>query len=198
MVIAIIGILVGIVSSATIGVVRNGRAKRADAMCSVLNQAIASYYAQKGQWPDAIEKYARNMGDKETVTLSPDDADGVFQEIVKKSVGSGATMHLVDAHALFVVNKSRLKNGGEGCYDNHGDSAFDSYCGGKGCTTGQDFSSATRAGAKTKIPVASMAFGYQGTKEGKFCRFWITYNGRTDSVSVSRKNPAKTYPEDWE
>ena len=197
-VIAIIGILIGIVSTATIGAVRNGRAKRAEAMCSVLNQAIASYYAQKGEWPAAIEKYAKDMGEKETVTLTQDDADQVFREIVKASVGAGATMRLVDAHALFVIDSSKLKNSGEGCYDNHDDETYDSYCGNKGCANGIDFAMATRAGSKKKIPLSNMAFGYQSTKQGKFSRFWIVYNGRTDSVTVSRRNPDKKYPEDWE
>ena len=205
-VIAIIGILLGIVSTAATGAVRNGRSKRAQAMCSVLNQAISSYYARRGEWPAAIEKYAKNMGDKETVTLSPDDTDQVFREIVKKSVGSGATLQLIDAHALFVIDASKLKNGGKGCYDNHSEKDFETYCGNKGCANGQDFSSATRAGGKKKIPVDSMAFGYQGTKSARFCRFWITYNGRTDSVSVSRQDPDmlrdangnNQYPGDWE
>lgn len=197
-VVAIIGILLGIVSTATIGSIRNGRAKRAEAMCSVLSQAISSYYAQKGEWPTAIEAYARNMGDKETVTLSASDADSVFREIVKKSVGAGATMHLLDAQALFVAEASKVQNSGEGCYDNHDDKTYDSYCGDKHCINGRDFSSATKSGAKNRLSVDNMAFGYQGTRAGKFCRFWITYNGRTDSVSVSRQNPGKNYPGDWE
>ena len=197
-VIAIIGVLMGIVSVASIGAIRNGRAKRASAMCTVLNQAISSYYAQKGEWPPAIEQHARNMGDKETVTLTPSEADSVFREIVKKSVGSGATLQLVDAHALFVANASKVKNNGEGCYGNHSDKTYNSYCGDKNCINGMDFERATRAGAKSRLSVNDMAFGYQSTREGKFSRFWITYNGRTDSVSVSRQNPAKEYPGDWE
>ena len=197
-VVAIIGILLGIVSTATIGSIRNGRAKRASAMCSVLSQAISSYYAQKGEWPAAIESYAKNMGDKETVTLTADQADQVFREIVKKSVGSGATMHLVDAHALFVAKASDVKNNNEGCYDNHDDKTYDTYCGDKSCANGQEFASATRKGSKNRLSVNDMAFGYQGTRAGKFCRFWITYNGRTDSVSVSRQNPDREYPGDWE
>ena len=197
-VVAIIGILLGIVSTATIGSIRNGRAKRASAMCSVLSQAISSYYAQKGEWPSAIESYAKNMGDKETVTLTADQADQVFREIVKKSVGSGATMPLVDAQGLFVAKAGNVKNNNEGCYDNHDDKTYDTYCGDKHCVNGQDFSSATRAEAKNRLSVNDMAFGYQGTRAGKFCRFWITYNGRTDSVSVSRQNPAREYPGDWE
>lgn len=197
-VVAIIGILLGIVSTATIGSIRNGRAKRAEAMCSVLSQAISSYYAQKGEWPTAIENYAKNMGDRETVTLSANDADSVFREIVKKSVGSGATMHLLDAQALFVAEASKIKNNSEGCYDNHDDKTYNSYCGDKHCVNGRDFSNATQKGGRNRLSVDNMAFGYQGTRAGKFCRFWITYNGRTDSVNVSRKNPSKEYPEDWE
>ena len=197
-VVAIIGILLGIVSTATIGSIRNGRAKRASAMCSVLSQAISSYYAQKGEWPSAIESYAKNMGDKETVTLTADQADQVFREIVKKSVGSGATMPLVDAQGLFVAKAGNVKNNNEGCYDNHDDKTYDTYCGDKSCANGQEFASATRKGSKNALSVSDMAFGYQGTRAGKFCRFWITYNGRTDSVSVSRQNPAREYPGDWE
>ncbi len=197
-VVAIIGILLGIVSTATVGSIRNGRAKRASAMASVLSQAISSYYAQKGEWPSAIEAHAQNMGEKETVTLTASEADSVFREIVKKSVGSGATMQLVDAQALFVAEANKVKNNNEGCYDNHDDKTYDSYCGDKHCVNGQDFASATRAGAKNRLSVNDMAFGYQGTRAGKFCRFWITYNGRTDSVSVSRQNPGRQYPEDWE
>lgn len=197
-VVGIIGILLGIVSTAMIGAVRNGRAKRAEAMGKVLGQAIASYYATEGKWPDAIESKASNMGDKETVTLTKDEADQVFRQIVEKSVGSGASMQYVDAHALFVAVTRNLKNNGEGCYGNHGDSAFTSYCGDKKCVNGMDFSLATNPKAKTNYRVNELSFGYQSTKEGKFSRYWIVYNGRTDSVSVSRKNPDKSYPEDWE
>lgn len=197
-VVAIIGVLLGIVSTATIGAIRNGRAKRAEAMGKVLNQAIASYYATEGKWPDAIEGKAGNMGDKEKVTLSANEADQVFRQVVGKSVGSGAGMQYVDAHALFVAVTRNLKNNSEGCYGNHGEKAFTSYCGDKNCVNGMDFSSATNPKAKKSYSVDELSFGYQSTKEGKFSRYWIVYNGQTDSVSVSRKNPEKEYPEDWE
>ena len=197
-VMGIIGILLGIISTAAIGAVRNGRAKRAEAMCKVLSQAISSYYAREGKWPDAIEGKAGSMGDKEKVTLSAHEADQVFRQIVEKSVGSGASAQYVDAHALFVAVTRNLKNNGEGCYGNHGDSAFDSYCGNKKCVTGMDFALATNPKAKKNYRVNDLSFGYQSTKEGKFSRFWIVYNGQTDSVTVSRKNPDKSYPEDWE
>ena len=197
-VIAIIGVLVSLVSVAVGGSLRNGRTKRAEAMCRVLQQSITMYYTKTGQWPKAIESKADNMsGDKDTYTFTGAEADQIFQEIVKKSTGSGATMALVDASALFVADANRLKNGGDGCYDNHNDKSKTSYCGDQHCVKGTDFTRASKQG-KGHIPLTSMAFGYQATKSGNFCRFWITYNGKTDTVTVSRKNPGKTYPSDWD
>ena len=196
-VIAILGILLGLVSVAIGGSLRNGRAKRAEAMCRVLQQSIAMYYTKVGEWPSAIESKANSMsGDSDTYVFSPDETDQIFQEIVKRSTGSGATMSLVDASALFVANKDKLKMNREGCYDNHSGKSLDSYCGDQTCANGTDFSRACRQG-KGHIPLTSMAFGYQATKSGKFSRFWITYNSKTDSVTVSRKNPKKHYPPDW-
>lgn len=197
-VIAIIGVLLGIVSVAANGAIRNGRAKRATAMCNVLQQALATYYAQKGEWPSKIETQAKNMGKETTHTFAATDADAIFQEIVKASVGANATMPVVDASALFVANASHLKNNKEGCYDNHGDKALSkTFCGDKNCINGVDFSTASKKG-RGHIPISNMAFGYQATKSGKFSRFWITYNVRTDTVTVSRKRPGYDYPKDWE
>lgn len=197
-VIAIIGVLLGLVTVAVGGALRNGRTKRATAMCNVLQQAIAMYYTKTGTWPKAIETRANNMtGDKDTYTFTPSETDAIFQEIVRKSTGSGATMALVDASGLFVADANRLRNNKEGCYDNHGEPSLSSYCGNQHCIGGVDFSSAVKSG-RDHIALNNMAFGYQATATSRFSRFWITYNSRTDSVSVSRKNPNKKYPQDWE
>lgn len=196
-VVAIIGILLGIVSVAANGAIRNGRAKRATAMCNVLQQAIATYYAQKGEWPSKIETQSKSMGNETTHTFSGQDADAIFQELVKASVGSSATMPVVDASALFVAKANQLKNNKEGCYDNHGDKALKTFCGDKKCINGVDFTIASKKG-KGHIPISNMAFGYQASRSGKFSRFWITYNVRTDSVTVSRQRPGYEYPNDWE
>ena len=189
-VVAIIGILLGIVSVAANGALRNGRVKRASAMCSVLQQAVSSYCVQKGRWPDTIETRSKNMDGKDAYTFTGEEADKIFQEIVKSSTGANATMSLLDASGLFVVNASRLKNNGEGCYDNHADKTQKTYCGDQNCVNGVDFSVAAKKG-KGHIPISSMAFGYPGADAGKFRRYWITYNGRTDSVTVSQENPDK-------
>jgi len=198
-VVAIIGVLLGIVSVAAQGAIRNGWAKRAEAMGRILQQAIATYYAKKGQWPTVIEAKSANMGNKITHTFSPTDADSIFREIVKASVGSGATMPVVDASALFVAQSSKLRKNGEGCYDNHGESSLKTFCGNQKCVNGIDFSTASKKG-KGHISINNMAFGYAAVGSGKFSRYWITYNARTDSVSVTRKRPDyndSDYPQDW-
>lgn len=197
-VVAILGILLGIVSTAVTGSVKNGRKRRAEAMCSMLNQAIATYYQQEGKWPSTIESRSGNMGNKSKYTFSGDDADKIFREIVEDSVGNKAKRYLIDASALFVADANKLRNSGNGCFDNHSDRDSSSFCGDKRCINGVDFATASNQGGKNHIPIGNMAFGYAGTAHGKFCRFWVTYNSQTDTVTVSRKHPNRTYPSSWE
>lgn len=200
-VVAIISVLLGIVSVAAQGALRNGRAKRATAMCNVMEQAIATYYAKRGQWPSVIESKSKSMGNDTTYTFTPNETDTIFREIVKASIGANASMPLVDATALFVANAGKLKKNGEGCYDSHGESGLKTFCGNQHCINGVDFSVASKKG-KGHISINNMAFGYAATRSGKFSRYWITYNAKTDSVSVTRKNPKydgyNDYPKDWE
>ena len=195
-VISIIGILLGIVTTAATGSIKNGRTRRAQAMASALQQAIAAYYAQEGEWPSVIESRSGNMGNKIKYTFTATEGDQILREVVRKSIGTGASRPLVDATALFVANASRVR--GDGCFDVHGDRNCTAYCGDKQCINGVDFSLAANKDSKVHISLNNMAFGWQGRTNGKFCRFWITYNSQTDSVSVSRKHPDKTYPVDWE
>ena len=195
-VIAIIGILLGIVTTAATASVRNGRTRRAEALGRALEQAISAYYAQEGKWPDAIESRTSSMGNRVEYTFSATEADQIFRDVVRKSVGSSVSRPLVDASALFVANAGRVR--GDGCFDNHSDRNCTSYCGDQHCVNGVDFSLASKRDSKVHVPLNSMAFGWQGRTNGRFCRYWITYNSQTDSVSVSRRNPDRTYPNDWE
>ena len=201
-VIAILGILLGIVSTAVVGSVKNGRKRRAEATCSMLEQALATYYQQKGSWPGAIESKTEGMVNETKHVFSATETDSIIRELVKDSVGRTATRYVIDASALFVTTAGKLKNGGNGCFDNHSDRSCKSYCGNQRCIGGLDFMTASNPKSKDHIGIDNMAFGYAGTKHGKFCRFWITYNGQTDTVKVTRKHPdldrAGEYPPDWE
>ena len=186
-VVGIISVLVTIVITAAAGAIRQARTRRADAMCSALQTALTAYYAQEGKWPKVIEDYADRA--KEGIhTFSASDTDKIFQEIVGKGFGkaSGRRSTLVDASALFVADKGRLQNGGKGCSDNHGNRHKSNFCGNQHCIAGIDFSLAANRNSKHYINFSNMAFGYQGTVHGKFCRFWVTYNPRTDTVGVSK------------
>ena len=191
MVVAVISVLIGIVSVAASGAIRNARSRRADAMRIALEQGIAAYYAQEGKWPDAIESKAGSMTE-DTYTFNTSETDDIFQQVVGKAFGKGGGRKsvLVDPSALFVANSSRLGNNGEGCYDNHSNQNKSTYCGDKKCIPGLDFLIAANRNGKDYITLTKMAFGYQG-EEGKFRRYWITYNGKTDSVTVSKDNPNK-------
>ncbi len=191
MVVAVISVLIGIVSVAASGAIRNARSRRADAMRVALEQGIAAYYAQEGKWPDAIESKAGSMTE-DTYTFNTSETDDIFQQVVGKAFGKGGGRKsvLVDPSALFVADSNRLGNNREGCYDNHSNKNKSTYCGDKKCITGLDFLIAVNRNGKDPISFNKLAFGYQG-EEGKFRRFWITYNGKTDSVTVSKENPNK-------
>jgi len=193
-VIAVIGILGAIVTNAAMGSLKKARERRASMMCTVLEQAIAAYYAQLGSWPDTIEQVANGDGDdSDKYTFTPDQTDEIFGEVVGTGFRLSKNLKgspLIDATALFVANKNRLGNSKRGCYDNHHKSKDrTTYCGGRGCISGVDFTTAVAKSGKHHIQFRDMAFGYQGSEEGKFCRFWITYNRKTDSVTVSKRGP---------
>lgn len=180
-VVAIIGVLLGIVTAVATSSLKNTRERRGDAMASAFQQAIAAYYAQEGEWPNGIENIAKSYSkDKSSYTLTASEAEPVFREIVENSVGANATRPLIDASALFVAKASLVK--GDGCNDNHDDKNKTSYCGDKRCVNGVDFTEALKSG----MSVSEMAFGWQGREYGKFRRFWITYNAKTDTVKVSK------------
>ena len=177
-VVAIIGVLLGIVTTVATSSMKNARGRRAEAMRSAFEQAIATFYAQEGKWPGPIETMADNASSS-TNLLTAAQADQVFSEIVEKSVGANASRPLIDASALFVAKKSAVD--GDGCFDKHGDKSAKDYCGNRRCVTGMDFTLAVSKGWS----VSEMAFGWQGVEYGRFRRFWITYNAKTDSVTVA-------------
>ena len=183
-VISIIAVLSTIVVIAAQGAIKQSRSRRAAAMRVALEQAVSSYYAQTGKWPDVIERKAEQM-DEESYTFSPSETDAIFQKVVGKAFGKDGTRSiLVDSSALFVANATKLHNDHKGCFDNHGDRRASNYCGNKGCINGCDFMLAANRNSKSYINFSNMAFGYAGPENGKFCRFWITYNAKTDSVTV--------------
>jgi len=165
-VIAVLSLLLTISFNVASQAFRNGRKRRQQAMRVAIEQSIAAYYAQEGEWPKTIENKTTNMGDSPTYTFSSGEANDILQEVVGKAYGKsgGIKSSLIDASALFVC-----REGG----------AID-----QGRANGVDFTVATAKGGKHQIPFSQMSFGYADLDTGKFKRFKITYNARTDAVTV--------------
>ena len=165
MVIGVIAVLMTIVTTTAMSSMRGSREKRTEAMRVALQTAITTYQAQdsEGKWPKEIETFAEKA---ESAVLSESDAQKVFQKIVQMSIGQGERyLPLIDPKGLFVAPYGVMD--------------------GKGA--GRSFSEARQGdGRRQKLPVAQMAFGYQGKMTGRFHRFNIVYHAQTDSVEVSK------------
>lgn len=164
MVIAIIGVLSGIVMSIATGALRSARSRRTETMRVLWESAIATYYAQNsaGKWPDEIDALAK---DGRSGVLSESDAQKVFRKIVKRSVGKDGFSPLIDPTGLFVA-RSGIKDG-------------------KG--TGLNYDEARHGDGKRRQAIGpdQMDFGYQGKISGRFHRFNIIYHAQSDSVKVT-------------
>lgn len=171
--VGIIAILLTIVIVAARGSLGKAREHRTEAMRVALEQAIAAYYAQAGEWPHAIEARIDSIrGNSYTFTES--ETDSIFREVVAKALGGakGEKATLVDVSALFVAKTAELRKG---------EKKWCAHCG-PGC----DFSELQSKGARVQDLVGQYSFGYPCTDHGRFCRFGIRYNVKSDAVSVTK------------
>ena len=177
MVVAVLAVLTGLVTTAASAAMRNARGKRAEAMKHALQAGIATYYAQKDYWPprggklESLAKGSDGSG-KNIVYLADGEYDQVLAEIAKTSAGQQGGNPMVDLTGMTVANKSSAnrKNG-----------------------TGQDYRNAVKknkAHGKT-ISLSDMVFGYSDSKTGYFRRFVIQYNIASDSVVVLTQDEYK-------
>jgi len=161
MVVGIISVLVTITFSAISGSIKRARSQKAAALCTLVEQGIATYYAQKGNWP--VEPGdPDNNSDVYTYTGSQ------VREMVKKVVEQAKEGNpMIDVSGLFV-------------------STSDGEPGSRGY--GMDFMTAIHGSKKNakKIKLAQMYFGYPDPNTGYFRRFKMTYSPATDKVMVSQ------------
>ena len=160
LVVAVLAILITIVATAASGAIKSARERRRDAMAVVLREGIATYYARNGKWPGGIESKAES-GDSHT--FSGSEADAVFREVVKGSVGRKNPY--LDPHSLMVAPS--------GVAD--------------GKSYGAPFMEVRKKNPPPhlrRLGVESMSFGYQDPSSGRFRRYSIYYNAASDSVEV--------------
>lgn len=166
MVIAIIAILATIVTTAASSSIKQARKNKANAIARIVEQGLATYYAQKGQWPISVDNMGAD-GDREAQATATRELDGSqVRECVRKicqETKEGNPM--LDVSGLFVSSQN-----GEG-----------------GRQYGLDFMSAIHGVRKQnprKMKLNDMYFGYPEADHGWFRRLRIVYHLNTDQMKV--------------
>jgi prepilin-type N-terminal cleavage/methylation domain-containing protein len=173
-VIAVLAILMGIVTTAASSAIKQARDRRASAMKVTLQAGLATYYARENKWPNAIESFADNRpSDKTSVEITGVNADNAFKQLVKESMKNKGEPY-IDPSSLFVANASRVPNNPKGANGKLRE------------VYGADFREAIKKNSKRHIEIDNMAFGYPDKETGYFLRYKIIYNSQTDSVTVSQ------------
>lgn len=175
MVIGIIAVLMGIVTTAASSSVKMSRTRRAEALCTLVQTGLATYYAQKDRWPITFGSGSNNEGadghsDEDVYVLSGSDVQKCVKALVDEAKAGNPVM---DISGLWVSRSNGEMSGGR---VNRG-------------MVGMDFMSAVRGTkqSKRKMKTSEMFFGYPDPETGAFLRFKMTYSRAADSITVSKQ-----------
>ncbi len=176
MVVGIIGILMGIATTAISSSIKQARVHKSTTSRRILEQGFATYYAQKGKWPGAIgERIANGSlgtrsndegvdGDSNTdrYVLTASEIDEMVRALINETKKNNPMM---DISGLYVSRDQ----------GNPGSKA-----------RGMDFMDAIRGTkqSKKKMKVAEMHFGYPDAGSGYFRHYKVVYSIPTDEMKV--------------
>lgn len=173
MVVGIIAVLLGIVTTAASESMRGARNRRADAVIALVQAGLAAYYAQNDEWPISFSGKEGNhkLDDQGTVDKNQYDLTATEVRNCVKEVVEAAKRGtpLVDVSGLWVSRSDGETSGKKGI--------------------GMDFMSAVRGTRKStqKMKLAEMYFGYPRESDGAFERFGMGYSIPTDQLVVGRR-----------
>lgn len=189
MVLGIIAVLMGIVTTAASESIRGARSRKADALCNIVQAGFAAYYAQFDEWPGPIgqmiasgslgtrtnvEGYNYNS-DPEKFVLTIKENDDCIREMVLKTKEG---IPMMDVSGLFVSKD-------EGRYgDKSRGLDFMQAATIKGMSEAK--SKLRGATGGKRLTVANMHFGYPDPETGNFRHFKIIYSIPTDAFSVRK------------
>lgn len=164
MVVAILGILLGIITTAAASAIRQARARKAEACCKIVQAGLETYYAQKGEWPGG--EIAANSND-DTYILSEGEFQAMMRDLIKEYKSGNPCL---DISGLFVSR----------------------YSGAPGTKNiGLDFATAIRGTKKDKngqrMSTGEMHFGYPDVNHGYFRNFKVVYSIPTDQIKVMKQ-----------
>lgn len=182
MVVGIIAVLMGIVTTAAASSIKASRQQKAKALCTIVQTALATYREQKGRWPidmpvsRANREGANGNSNSDVVVLNGTEVRACVKELVEETKKHNPMM---DISGLFVSRQDgELPGGGSG---QNGDKIKPAY--------GLDFMAAihgTRKSSK-KMTTSEMYFGYPDPATGYFLRFKMTYSIPSDQLMVSQQ-----------
>ena len=174
-VVAIIGILLGIVMTAAANSIKLARKNKAAAVCKCVLQGIETYREQKDEWPGGFTSttggktnqdgaYGRNNPDR--VHLQSDQIRKMVKDVVEETCLRGNPM--MDVSGLFVSRSPGEPDGRD---------------------YGLDFVAAVHGTPESpeKMSISEMYFGYPEENNGYFRRLKIVYSRPTDSMEVTKQ-----------
>jgi len=172
MVIGIISVLITITVSSVSGSMRSARARKAEAICKIVEQGMATYYARKDKWPvsalnqDSVTPNADENGNKNTKNdtvylLDSSDVRLAVKTVIEEAVKDKSPM--MDVSGLYVARQ--------------------------GSKYGMDFMDAVRGTKRNPegIRLSNMIFGYPDADSGEFREFKMIYVPASDTLKVSQQ-----------
>ena len=168
MVVAILAVLLGIVTTAATASIRQARERRTQAVKQTLQNGIAAYRARKDEWPGKLEKWAEQENDGTLGYLSNGDYDKVMQELLKMSAGKAARNRVMDPVGLLVMSAS-IADGKSG---------------------GMDYRAVATKNHKyaKRMSSSEMTVVYPNKETGRAYRYIIEYNTESDEVTVMTRS----------
>lgn len=175
-VVAVLGVLMGIISTAASSVIRKARVRKNEALRTLLQQGIATYQAQRGYWPPSksgqLENWAKDGFTKqdETGYLTDSQYDEMMRHLMKECLNArGNPIMDVSGFAaarVSAVNGRKDRDGKPSC----------------GAEEVQTWVAKQRAGNGPKSN--EMVFGYTNPEQNHFRRFRVRFYPESGSVKV--------------
>ena len=164
MVIAILAVLLGIITTAATASIRQSRNRQTQAMKLTLQNGIAAYRTRNDEWPGKLDDWSDDVPKGKVGFLSNGDYDKVVQELLKESTGRNARARVMDPIGLSVIPVS-VSDGKVGC---------------------MDFRSVTTKNNKhaKRMEPSEMTVVYPASDTGLAYRYVIEYNTESDEVTV--------------
>ncbi len=162
MVVGIIGILLGIVTTAASGSIKQARLIKSKACCNLLEEGMKTYYAQHGKWPGIGDKTDSIQTDSGVYQLTPSEITSAVREMIAEVKKNNPPMNITGLYVSRSTGEKRSRG------------------------LGMDFKDAIRGTKKSqkKMSTSEMNFGYPHPNNGFFRHFIVKYHGATDTITV--------------